>query len=95
MSCCVAAANGTLAAVASAGLTGPMDKKQHIQGGVDDAVEEASRAGLGPRRLSLWSHDVIVATALTVMAVSLLAAAWGGGGTRQNQAGPTTAVTQK
>lgn len=48
------------------------------------------------RKLRLWSHDVLFAMALTVMAISFIGLAWIGGGTRLNQpVGQSTVITTK
>jgi hypothetical protein len=68
-----------------------------IIGSMDDRHEltEGLAAEQGRKR-SLWSHDVLFATFLTLMALSLIGVTWMSGAGRSNPpAAAPTAVTQK
>ena len=78
-----------------------MEKHEHLRGGAEEAIGrlETGVDGSG-RRLSLRSHDVLFATALTIAAATLIGAAWMSGSSRQHpqhmqQAGPTGSITTK
>ena len=78
-----------------------MEKHEHFRGGADEAIGRLE-AGVhcSARRLSLWSHDVLFATALTIAAATMIGAAWMSSSSRQHpqhmqQAGPTGAITTK
>lgn len=77
-----------------------MEKHEHLRGGAEEAIgrlETAVVDGSG-RRVSLWSRDVLFATALTVAAATLIGAAWMSGSSRHHhmqQAGPTGSITTK
>ena len=78
-----------------------MEKHEHLRGGAEEAIgrlETGVVDGVG-RRLSLRSHDVLFATALTIAAVTLIGVAWMSGSSRQHhhiqQAGPTGSITTK
>ncbi len=48
------------------------------------------------RRTNLWSHDVLIALVLTVMAVGFIGLAWMSGNARPNaQVGASKVVTTK
>jgi hypothetical protein len=69
-----------------------------IIGGMDDrhVLTEGWAAEQGRKR-SLWSHDVLFATVLTFMAISLIGVAWMSSAGRNSPPAATapTAVTQK